>query len=71
MTSGIRLGTAAATSRGFSRAEFEIIGRLIATVLDTVAISNGGAAPGAEEVAKREVAALTQAFPIYGSCLSA
>ena len=71
VTSGIRLGTAAATSRGFGRAEFEIIGRLIATVLDTVAISNGGAAPGAEEVAKREVAALTQAFPIYGSCLSA
>ncbi len=70
VTSGIRLGTAAATSRGFGIAEFEIIGRLIATVLDTVAISNGGAAPGAEEVAKREVAALTQAFPIYGSCLS-
>jgi glycine hydroxymethyltransferase len=69
VTSGIRLGTAAATSRGLGIAEFEVVGRLIATVLDTVAISNGGAAPGAEEVAKREVAALTQAFPIYGSCL--
>ena len=70
VTSGIRLGTAAATSRGFGIAEFEIIGRLIATVLDAVAISNSGAAPGAEEAVKREVAALTQAFPIYGSCLS-
>jgi len=70
VTSGIRLGTAAATSRGFGIAEFEIIGRLIATVLDAVAISNSGAAPGAEEAAKSEVAALTQTFPIYGSRLS-
>ncbi|QDW41846.1 serine hydroxymethyltransferase [Bradyrhizobium sp. KBS0727] len=66
VTSGVRLGTAAATSRGFGVAEFEVIGRLIATVLDAVAISNSGAAPGVEEAAKGEVAALTQAFPIYG-----
>jgi glycine hydroxymethyltransferase len=70
VTSGIRLGTAAATSRGFGIAEFEIIGRLVATVLDAVATSNSGAAPGAEKAAKREVAALTQTFPIYGSRLS-
>ncbi|MGY4290742.1 glycine hydroxymethyltransferase [Bradyrhizobium sp. LM2.7] len=67
VTSGVRLGTAAATSRGFGVAEFEVIGRLIATVLDAVAISNSGTAPGVEEAAKGEVAALTQAFPIYGS----
>jgi glycine hydroxymethyltransferase len=66
VTSGVRLGTAAATSRGFGVAEFEVIGRLIATVLDAVAISNSGTAPGVEEAAKGEVAALTQAFPIYG-----
>lgn len=66
VTSGVRLGTAAATSRGFGVAEFEVIGRLIATVLDAVAISNSGAAPGVEEAAKGKVAALTQAFPIYG-----
>jgi glycine hydroxymethyltransferase len=71
VTSGVRLGTAAATSRGFGVAEFEVIGRLIATVLDAVAISNSGAAPGVEEAAKGEVAALTQAFPIYGSRPSA
>jgi glycine hydroxymethyltransferase len=71
VTSGVRLGTAAATSRGFGVAEFEIIGRLIATVLDAVAISNSGAALGVEEAAKSEVVALTQAFPIYGSRLSA
>ena len=71
VTSGVRLGTAAATSRGFGVAEFEIIGRLIATVLDAVVISNSGAALGVEEAAKSEVAALTQAFPIYGSRLSA
>ena len=71
VTSGVRLGTAAGTSRGFGVAEFEVIGRLIATVLDAVAISNSGAAPGVEEAAKGEVAALTQAFPIYGSRPSA
>ena len=71
VTSGVRLGTAAATSRGFGVAEFEVIGRLIATVLDAVAISNSGTAPGVEKAAKGEVAALTQAFPIYGSRPSA
>jgi glycine hydroxymethyltransferase len=67
ITSGIRLGTAAATSRGFGMAEFETVGRLIAEVLDAVAISRSGAAPAVEEAVKRKVAALTQAFPIYGS----
>jgi glycine hydroxymethyltransferase len=67
ITSGIRLGTAAATSRGFGMAEFETVGRLIAEVLDAVAISLSGAAPAVEEAVKRKVAALTQAFPIYGS----
>ena len=71
VTSGIRLGTAAATSRGFGKAEFATVGRLIASVLDAVAISNDGVALAAEEAAKREVASLTQAFPIYGSRLSA
>jgi glycine hydroxymethyltransferase len=65
ITSGIRLGTAAATSRGFGQKEFEAVGRLIAEVLDAVAISNDGTAPMVEAAVKQKVAGLTAAFPIY------
>ncbi|MBN8942769.1 MAG: serine hydroxymethyltransferase [Rhizobiales bacterium] len=66
VTSGIRLGSAAATSRGFGKPEFATIGRLIAEVLDAVAMSNDGMASGAEAAVKAKVAELTRAFPIYG-----
>jgi glycine hydroxymethyltransferase len=65
ITSGIRLGTAAATSRGFGQKEFETVGRLIAEVLDAVAVSNDGTAPMVEAAVKQKVAGLTAAFPIY------
>jgi glycine hydroxymethyltransferase len=65
ITSGIRLGTAAATSRGFGQKEFEAVGRLIAEVLDAVAVSNDGTAPMVEAAVKHKVAGLTAAFPIY------
>ncbi|MGL4284998.1 MAG: serine hydroxymethyltransferase [Phreatobacter sp.] len=66
VTSGIRLGSAAATSRGFGGQEFAGIGRLIAEVLDAVAISNDGTATGAEAAVRAKVAEMTKAFPIYG-----
>jgi glycine hydroxymethyltransferase len=65
ITSGIRLGSAAATSRGFGNKEFETIGQLIADVLDAVSTSNSDTAPAVEAVVKAKVAALTTAFPIY------
>lgn len=67
ITSGIRLGTAVATSRGFGAVEFKTVGKLIAEVLDAVALSNDGIAQITEEAVKLKVSALTRTFPIYGS----
>lgn len=65
VTSGIRLGTPACTTRGFGIAEFQEVGRLIAEVLDAVAQSPEGAAPLVEASVKQKVHALTRRFPIY------
>ncbi len=65
ITSGIRLGSPAATSRGFKAAEFKEIARLILSVLDGLAV-NGDENNGAVEAAvKEQVHALTARFPIY------
>jgi glycine hydroxymethyltransferase len=66
ITSGIRLGTPAATSRGFGVAEFKKVGELIVTVLDGVARNGEAGDPAAEEKVGQEVRALTDRFPIYG-----
>ncbi|BBK37130.1 serine hydroxymethyltransferase [Allostella sp. ATCC 35155] len=64
VTSGVRLGTPACTTRGFGRAEFERVGDLIGDVLEE--LSKGREANGAAEAAVRaEVEALTARFPIY------
>ena len=63
VTSGIRLGTPAGTTRGFGVAEFRQVGQLIAEVLDAVAQSEDGAAPLVEAAVKEKVQALTDAFP--------
>jgi glycine hydroxymethyltransferase len=65
VTSGIRLGTPASTTRGFGIAEFQEVGRLIAEVLDAVAQSEDGSAPLVEASVKTKVRALTDRFPIY------
>ncbi|WP_454629990.1 serine hydroxymethyltransferase [Bradyrhizobium cenepequi] len=65
VTSGIRLGTAATTSRGFGEREFQTVGNLIADVLDAVSVANTDAAPAVEQRVKAQVAELTKAFPIY------
>jgi glycine hydroxymethyltransferase len=65
VTSGIRLGAPAGTSRGFGIAEFKKVGELIAETLSGLA-KNGDAGNGAvEEKVKAEVAELTNRFPIY------
>lgn len=66
VTSGIRLGTPAATTRGFGVAEFEQVGQLILRVIDGLA-ENGEEGNGdVEKAVEAEVAALTARFPIYG-----
>ncbi len=65
VTSGIRLGTPACTTRGFGVAEFRQVGEMIAEVLDAVAQSEDGAAPLVEAAVKQKVRALTDRFPIY------
>jgi glycine hydroxymethyltransferase len=64
ITSGIRLGTPAATTRGFGAAEFREVGNMIAEVLDGLAAS--GEDNGTVETAvKARVVALCRRFPIY------
>jgi glycine hydroxymethyltransferase len=67
ITSGIRLGTPASTTRGFGIAEFQEVGRLIAEVLGAVAQSEDGSAPLVETSVKHKVRALADRFPIYGA----
>ncbi len=64
VTSGIRLGSPACTTRGFSRREFRIVGELIAEVLNGLVDSPEGNAAVEAEV-RRKVLDLTRAFPIY------
>jgi glycine hydroxymethyltransferase len=66
VTSGIRLGTPAGTTRGFGIAEFQEIGRLINEVLDGLKQNGPDANDGVEASARERVAALTRRFPIYG-----
>ncbi|WP_210260257.1 serine hydroxymethyltransferase [Hongsoonwoonella zoysiae] len=66
VTSGIRLGTPAGTTRGFGQAEFREIGKLIVEVLDGLKVANDDEGNARVEAAVREkVIALTQRFPIY------
>ncbi|MTI04814.1 serine hydroxymethyltransferase [Roseibium denhamense] len=66
ITSGIRLGTPAATTRGFGVAEFREVGLLITEVLDGLKSSNSEEGNEAVEAAvKAKVEALTARFPIY------
>ena len=65
VSSGIRLGTPACTTRGFGVAEFRQVGQLIAEVLDAVAQSEDGSAPLVEAAVKQKARALTDRFPIY------
>ena len=66
VTSGVRLGTPAATTRGFGEAEFRDVGALIGEVLDGLAAAGDPAGNTAVEAAvKAKVLALCQRFPVY------
>jgi glycine hydroxymethyltransferase len=66
VTSGVRLGTPAGTTRGFGEAEFRLIGEYIVEVLDGLREANSDEGNAAVEAAVRDkVRALTARFPIY------
>ena len=65
VTSGIRLGTPAGTTRGFGVGEFRHVGDLIAEVLDAIAAADGQPVPEAETCVRDQVKALCAQFPIY------
>ncbi|HBH44765.1 MULTISPECIES: serine hydroxymethyltransferase [Hyphomonas] len=62
ITSGIRVGSPAGTTRGFGEAEFTQIGNWIGEIVDAVASGESGSA---EDKVREEVKALTAQFPIY------
>ena len=63
ITSGIRLGTPACTTRGFRQQEFIIVGNLIADTLDQLATGNPD--PSIQQRVKAEVAELCKNFSLY------
>jgi glycine hydroxymethyltransferase len=65
VTSGVRLGTPAGTTRGFGIAEFRQIGDMIAEVLDALAKSGAEQDAQAEQQVAEKVKRLVSRFPIY------
>ncbi len=65
ITSGIRVGSPAATTRGFGVAEFRQIGLWMVEIIDGLA--TGGDTSAVEAKVREEVLALTARFPIYGA----
>jgi glycine hydroxymethyltransferase len=65
VTSGVRLGTPAATTRGFGVAEFAQVGEMIGEVLDGLAASNSGDNSEVEAAVRERVRELCRRFPIY------
>nr|WP_315426716.1 serine hydroxymethyltransferase [uncultured Albidiferax sp.] len=64
ITSGIRVGTAAGTTRGFGVAEFEEVGRLMLEVFNSLKTNPAGD-PAVEASVYARVKALTARFPLY------
>lgn len=65
VTSGIRLGTPAGTTRGFGTAEWQEIGKLILEVVDGLAANGAEGNAEVEASVKAKVKALCDRFPIY------
>jgi glycine hydroxymethyltransferase len=66
VTSGVRIGTPAATSRGFGEGEFRRVGELIIEVLDGLKANGEDNNGRVEADVRARVKTLTDAFPIYG-----
>lgn len=71
VTSGIRLGTPAGTTRGFGPAEWKEIGRLILEVLDGLKANGPEGNSAVEKAVRAKVKALCDRFPIYADVTAA
>ncbi len=65
ITSGVRLGTPAGTTRGFGEAEFRLVGQWIVEVVDGLAANGEEGNAEVEAEVKTKVEALCMRFPIY------
>ncbi len=66
VTSGVRLGTPAGTTRGFGIAEFQQIGDMIVEVLDALSLKGAEQDEVTEAAVRQKVKKLVDQFPIYG-----
>jgi glycine hydroxymethyltransferase len=65
VTSGVRLGTPAGTTRGFGVGEFQAVGDLIVEVLDALSAKGVDSDPSIEATVREKVKQLVARFPIY------
>ena len=65
VTSGVRLGTSAGTTRGFGEAEFTRVGELVLKVIDALAETGAEGDPAVEAAVLAEVRRLCAAHPVY------
>jgi glycine hydroxymethyltransferase len=66
VTSGIRIGSPACTTRGFGIAEFRQVGEMVAEVLDALSQAGADEDAGVEAAVRDKVKRLVARFPIYG-----
>jgi glycine hydroxymethyltransferase len=65
VTSGVRLGSPAGTTRGFGTDEFRSIGLMINDVLEGLGQSNDGSNTTVEQIVSAKVKELCARFPLY------
>ncbi len=65
VTSGVRLGTPAATTRGFGEIEWKQVGQMIVETLDGLAANGADGNASVENAVKKRVESLCATFPIY------
>lgn len=65
VTSGVRLGTPAATTRGFGQAEFRQVGEMMIEVVDGLAANDPGGNGAVEKAVRARVEQLCKRFPVY------
>ena len=65
VTSGVRLGTPASTTRGFGEAQFRLIGQLIVKVIDGLQANGEEGNAAVESSVHEEVTKLCKEFPVY------